>query len=227
MNQEKIGKFISKLRKEKNLTQEELAEKLGVSSKSISRWENGKCMPDLSLLIPISKEFGITVNELISGEFIDKKDYQEKLEHNFINTIITLKREIYNKSKIIITTIILLCLSILLGIISFLLINEYKQKPIYLKYQQVDFKICEFDDDYYKVTLKTNYDDLGIHVNLTKNYNDKSLVITAYRTREENKNITLLKNYGYSNQLLEKSIEKIYYDSKLIWNNSIKVSKCK
>ena len=72
MNQEKIGKFISKLRKEKNLTQEELAEKLSVSSKSISRWENGKCMPDLSLLIPISKEFGITVNELISGEFIER-----------------------------------------------------------------------------------------------------------------------------------------------------------
>ena len=78
MNQEKIGKFISKLRKEKNLTQEELAEKLSVSSKSISRWENGKCMPDLSLLIPISKEFGITVNELLSGE-------RMSIEYTFIN----------------------------------------------------------------------------------------------------------------------------------------------
>lgn len=84
-----------------------------------------------------------------------------------------------------------------------------------------------FYDDYYKVTLKTNYDDLGIYVNLIKNYNDKSLIITAYRTIEENKNTTLLKNYSYSNQLLEKSIQKIYYDSRIIWNNSIKVSKYK
>ena len=68
----------------------------------------------------------------------------KKIIKKSCNTIITLKKEIYNKSKIIITTIILLCLSILLGIISFLLIKEYKQKPIYLKYEQVDFKICGF-----------------------------------------------------------------------------------
>ena len=85
MNQQKIGKFLFKLRKEKGLTQAELAEKLGVTDRSVSNWENGKCMPDLSLFIPISKEFGITVNDLISGEIIGKKDYQERLEYNFIN----------------------------------------------------------------------------------------------------------------------------------------------
>ena len=87
MNQEKIGKFISELRKEKNLTQEQLAEKIGVTSKSISRWENGKTMPDVSLFEPLCKELNITINELLSGKRIDKKEYQEKFEENVINTI--------------------------------------------------------------------------------------------------------------------------------------------
>lgn len=68
MNQEKIGTFISELRKEKSLTQEQLGEKLGVSQKSVSRWETGKNMPDISLLKPLSEELGITVSELIEGE---------------------------------------------------------------------------------------------------------------------------------------------------------------
>ena len=87
MNQEKIGKFIAEKRKSKNLTQEEFAEKLGVSNKSVSRWENGKCMPDLSLLIPISKELDISVNELISGEQIVPEKYQQKLEQNVIHLL--------------------------------------------------------------------------------------------------------------------------------------------
>ena len=76
------------------------------------------------------------------------------------------------------------------------------------------------------MNIITNFDDLGIHINQTKNYTDKTLIIKVYRTKEENKNKNLLNDYGYSNQLLEKGIEKIYYDSKLVWNNSTKVSKC-
>lgn len=87
MNQEKIGKFIAKKRKEKNLTQQELAEKLGVTDRSISNWENGKCMPDLSLFNPLCTELGITINEFLAGEELKKENYQEKLEENIINTI--------------------------------------------------------------------------------------------------------------------------------------------
>ena len=86
MNQEKIGKFIAACRKEKNLTQQELAEKLGVTDKSIGNWENARCMPDLSLFKPLCDELGITINELLSGERIKEK-YQEKFEENIINTI--------------------------------------------------------------------------------------------------------------------------------------------
>lgn len=77
MNQEKIGKFITACRKEKNLTQEELAEKLNVSNKSVSRWENGKNMPDYSVLNDLCNILDININELLSGE----KDNKETIEN--------------------------------------------------------------------------------------------------------------------------------------------------
>lgn len=87
MNQEKIGKFIAKCRKTKKLTQNELAEKLGVTDRSVSNWENGKNMPDLSLFKPLCEILGITINELLSGEELSKEKYQEKFEENIVNTI--------------------------------------------------------------------------------------------------------------------------------------------
>lgn len=87
MNQEKIGKFIAECRKNKKMTQSELAEKLGVTDKSIGNWENGRNMPDLSLFKPLCDELDITINELLSGEIIKKEKYQEKFEENIINTI--------------------------------------------------------------------------------------------------------------------------------------------
>lgn len=99
MDQEKIGKFISILRKEKNLTQEELAERLGVSSKSVSRWENGKNMPDLSLLKPLCEIFDISINELLSGEKLKDDKYREKLEENIINTIDYTNKEVNRTTK--------------------------------------------------------------------------------------------------------------------------------
>lgn len=87
MDQNKIGKFILELRKEKNMSQKELAQKIGVTDRAISKWENGRGMPDLSLMKPLCKELDITINDLLSGERIDKKDYQSKLEENILNTI--------------------------------------------------------------------------------------------------------------------------------------------
>lgn len=80
MDQEKIGKFIAELRKENNMTQEELAQKLGVTDKSISRWENGKTMPDISLFNILTKELNCTIAELLNGrkmtqeELLDMRD---------------------------------------------------------------------------------------------------------------------------------------------------------
>ena len=77
MDQEKIGLFIKQLRNEKNLTQQELADKLSVSFKTISKWECGKGLPEVSLMIPLCKELNITVNELLSGERLNMENYNE------------------------------------------------------------------------------------------------------------------------------------------------------
>ncbi len=68
MNQIAIGNFIEKKRKEQNLTQAQLAEKLGVSNKTVSKWENGKCMPDYGVIQPLCAELKVTVSELMDGE---------------------------------------------------------------------------------------------------------------------------------------------------------------
>ncbi len=68
MNQTAIGSYIAKKRREKNLTQEQLAEKIGVSNKTISKWENGKCMPDYSIIEQLCKELSVTISELMDGE---------------------------------------------------------------------------------------------------------------------------------------------------------------
>ena len=87
MDIKKIGKFIAVNRKAKGLTQEQLGEMLGVSNKTVSRWENGNYMPDLSLLEPLSSALGITLNELLAGEFIPQEDMAARTERNLVDTI--------------------------------------------------------------------------------------------------------------------------------------------
>lgn len=77
MNQEQIGRFIAELRKEKNITQEKLAEILEVNVKSISRWENGRTMPDLSLLPILAKELNVEISELLNGRKMTKEELLE------------------------------------------------------------------------------------------------------------------------------------------------------
>ena len=80
MDQVKIGKFISECRKKNNLTQMQLAEKLNITDRAISKWETGKAMPDSGIMLDLCKELKITVNELLNGEMIDMKDYDKKTE---------------------------------------------------------------------------------------------------------------------------------------------------
>ena len=87
MNQQKIGKFISERRKIKNLTQMELAEKLGVSNRTISKWENGNSLPDYSIIHELCETLDISINELLSGEELTEENYQKKLEENIVSTI--------------------------------------------------------------------------------------------------------------------------------------------
>ena len=84
MDQIKIGKFIAERRKTKNLTQLQLAEKLNITDRAISKWETGKGMPDSSIMIELCKELDISVNELLSGELIDMNNYNVKVDENLI-----------------------------------------------------------------------------------------------------------------------------------------------
>ena len=87
MDQIKIGKFIAALRKEKCLAQEQLGENLGVTNKTISRWENGNYMPDVEMLSLLSKEFGVSINELISGERLLAEDFKKAADNNLVTAL--------------------------------------------------------------------------------------------------------------------------------------------
>ena len=87
MDQVKIGKFIKEKRKEKKITQSELAEKLNVTDRAISKWENGICMPDSGIITELCKILNITINDLFSGEVVDMKDSEKRLEKNLIEII--------------------------------------------------------------------------------------------------------------------------------------------
>ncbi len=145
MNQEKIGKFIATCRKEKNLTQQVLAEKLGISDRTIGNWENGRNMPDLSLFNHLCSELGITVNELISGEKLSKQEYQEKLEENMMNTINYSSEKLKKVKK---NKIFIIILTILATIVSIVILDTvqaiiFKNSPI------ISWQEEQFDEDSY------------------------------------------------------------------------------
>lgn len=87
MDQIKIGKFIQERRKEKRLTQSELAEKLDVTDRAVSKWENGNCIPDASNIQELCKILNITINDLFSGCVVDMRDNEKKLEENLLEMI--------------------------------------------------------------------------------------------------------------------------------------------
>jgi len=87
MDQVKIGKFISSKRKEKNITQSELSEKLNISDRAISKWENGVCLPDANNMPDLCKILDITINDLFSGEVVDIKNNEKVLEENLLEMI--------------------------------------------------------------------------------------------------------------------------------------------
>ena len=84
---QKVGKFISEARKEQNLTQKELAEKLGVTFQAVSKWENGRGMPEISVLAPLAEALDVSVNELLCGERIRAEEVFKKTDENIIDTL--------------------------------------------------------------------------------------------------------------------------------------------
>lgn len=103
MNLILIGKFIAEERKRKGFTQKQLSEKLGISDKTISKWECGNGFPEISLLLPLCNELNITVNELLSGQRVSEEEYQKKAEENMVNMI---REKEENRKKFMLTVTI-------------------------------------------------------------------------------------------------------------------------
>lgn len=96
MDMQKIGNFLAELRKDKNLTQEELGEKLGVTNKTVSRWENGNYLPPVEILQMLSKLYNVSINELLSGERLDSEHYKENAEDYIATDLIKKRKEAKN-----------------------------------------------------------------------------------------------------------------------------------
>lgn len=96
MNQEKIGAFIARRRKEKKLTQAKLASYLGITDRAVSKWERGKGLPDPVYMLELCRLLDISVNELLTGEFIEETKYQQKAEDNLL---IMAKQEVKQTKK--------------------------------------------------------------------------------------------------------------------------------
>ncbi len=137
MNQEKIGSFIKECRKNKNLTQEQLAQRLQVTDKAVSKWENGRCLPDASLFSKLCNELDITINELLSGEKLSKKDYQEKTEKMTLNLIDNIHK---SKRKYIKISILIILIFLFLFILINIFLNTKMKVPYDSRIMECEIK---------------------------------------------------------------------------------------
>ena len=225
MDQQKIGKFIANLRKEKEYTQEQLAEKLNVSNKSISRWENGNTMPDLSLIPKLCEILDISINELLSGERIENDNYQKKLEENIIINIDLLKKKMKQLTKKIILIIISVFVLIIISLFAFIGYKELTHIKIPLDDNNVQINPCK------------EKNNLGIIIStkdatpfLFNSYYDEKtntyVIEELYKYIDKNN----LKEMTATNTILfdsEEKIEKIVYKNKIIYELGDILTSCK
>ena len=125
MDQIKTGKFSAQMRKEQGLTQSQLADKLFISNKTISKWETGKGLPEVSLMLPLCEILGINVNELLTGEKISIAEYKEKAEENMMNLVQEAQE---SRKKIILSAVV--AFSSLLSAVPLILVSEMFEMPV-------------------------------------------------------------------------------------------------
>lgn len=137
MDQIKIGRFIAETRKSLNITQRQVAEILSISDKTVSKWECGKGLPEVSLMLPLCETLGITVNELLTGERVSETDYKKKAEENMMKLM---KENEENKKR--------MALSVICGVItviavcSLIVIAAYLELPLIARIGIVVFAVA-------------------------------------------------------------------------------------
>ena len=129
MDMQKIGNFLAELRKSKNLTQDELGEQIGVTNKTVSRWENGNYLPPVEMLQMLSKLYDVSINELLSGARLNDERYKEKAEEYIAVDLMKKSKE---AKKRLIISIIVACMTILAGT-TIILLPALLSAPIWLR----------------------------------------------------------------------------------------------
>ncbi len=129
MDQVKIGQFIKECRNKNNLTQSGLAEKLGITDRAVSKWENGRAMPDSSLMLDLCKELKITVNDLLSGEVVSMNNYNENSE----KIILEMVKEKEKNDKLLLKVEILMGVVCIIIMLSLTIIASYVQMEEWLR----------------------------------------------------------------------------------------------
>ena len=126
MDQIKIGKFIAERRKAQNLTQMQLAEKLGITDRAVSKWENGKALPDATIMLELCGILGISVNDLLTGEVVTMENYNEKMEKNLLEALEAKQKA--DKNLLNLEVLVgMMCVVILLGLTAFASFMELEE----------------------------------------------------------------------------------------------------
>lgn len=128
MDQSKTGKFIAQARRAQNLTQRQLADQLGISDKTVSKWECGKGLPEVSLMLPLCEILQITVNDLLSGEKVAEGEYQKKAEENMMDLI---RENAENKERM---TLSIICGVItVIAVCALVMLASYLELPVVVR----------------------------------------------------------------------------------------------
>ena len=218
MDQEKIGKFILELRKDKKMTQQELANKIGVTDRAISKWENGRGMPDISLMKPLCEILDITLNELISGEKIDKKEYQKKSDENILKTIKYTNKKTNFFKKFLICLISVFLILILMFIIDVRKMNQ-NEEVVFSTWGFDYFPAINLNDEEIEIAVR-NYliekgDNESKHYDGEKTFVSMRVFLLDEVTKDDHYNFYAWvlegKYYLENNEIKESSAKSIPY----------------
>lgn len=180
MDLKKIGTFIAECRKEQNLTQSQLAEKLNMSNKSVSKWETGKGMPDTSIMLELCDYLHINVNELLSGEHLKEEEYKSKVNENIMLVVKESEKDKRQK-KLLLFGIGLICL----GLILYMIIRSiYSNAEFYVKYDERLIK-SELTEDTIRIVFNGS-SLVGLSTEKI-NYQDETLIFVNGKMLLQNK----------------------------------------
>lgn len=204
MNQEKIGKFIKKLRLENNMSQKDLADKIPINREAVSKWECGRTIPDSSTILCLSEIFGVSADEIMYGEYRVKENKKEfdKLSLQIGDDGTLIYKTINKKSKFLFTSLFLLIIS-LLGFFTYYFVNSYNTVKVYTIESEQGEEDIYLTDGIITLTGENIYFRLGNFNGIDENNISN---VTVYYNND-NEKMTIYQSSSAKDELI-----KEYYD---------------